>query len=154
MNLNDFLAFVEFVKDVDKYQERVSALKAENDRLEKNIELTAQVANIPRVKELTEKKLEEARETLAAAQTEAVAIKEKAKNAYEARKVVLDQKETQAAEALSEGRRALQEARELHATLVAEAKRELADLQKRQEQVSQVQQEVTERLSKLKSVMG
>jgi flagellar biosynthesis/type III secretory pathway protein FliH len=154
MNLNDFLAFVEFVKDVDKYQERVSALKAENDRLEKNIELTAQVANIPRVKELTEKKLEEAREILAAAQAEAVAIKEKAKSAYEARKVVLDQKETQAAEALSEGRRALQEARELHATLVAEAKRELADLQKRQEQVSQVQQEVTERLSKLKSVMG
>ncbi len=154
MNLKDFLDFADFVKNVEKYEARVQSLKDENDRLETNIKLTAEVVDIPRTKELTEKLLTEARVTLASAKEEAKTIVERAKASYDKRLAEVTTKEAAAENALANSRTVLTEAQTLHSTLIAELQRQLSSVDKQQKALQASQTEVDERLVKLKSVMG
>lgn len=154
MNINDMLNFIDFIKDVDMYKKRLTALQDENARLETNIKLTAEVADIPRTKELTERLLNEARDTLKAAKTEAEEIKSKAKVVYDKRLAEVSAQETAASIALSDGRAAYKEAQDLHKTLIADLKKQQIAVEQKQAQLDASQAEVNTRLEKLKAVMG
>jgi cell division septum initiation protein DivIVA len=154
MNIKEFLDFVDFLKNVDKYEQRVKILQDENTRLEDNIRLTSEIADIPRTKELTAKLLKEADVTLADAKQEAVDIKEKAKATYDKRLSDLVVRETSANAALAESQKVFKEATTLHNTLIADLKKQLADVSVKSDALDKAQKEVDERLEKLKSVMG
>lgn len=154
MNINDFLDFVDFLKNVDKYEQRAKTLKDENDRLETNIRLTTEIADIPRTKELTAKLLDEARATLIAAKQEAVDLKDKAKTSYDKKLAEVLAKETEATNMLTESRATLKEAKELQTGLITELKKQEEAVAIKSTQLTASQQEVDERLAKLKAVMG
>jgi chromosome segregation ATPase len=154
MNINEFLDFVNFLKNVDKYEQRVQVLKDENTRLEDNIRLTSEIADIPRTKELTAKLLDEARSTLASAKQEASETKEKAKTSYDKKLAEVVVRETEAAAILAEGKAAVKEAKDLQTGLIAELKKQEKALAARDAILAATQLEVDERLAKLKAVMG
>lgn len=154
MNIKDFLDFVDFLKNVDMYEKRVHVLRDENERLETNIKLTAEIADIPRTRQVTEQLLAEAREAAEAAKKEASEIKERAKTLYDKRIAEVTVRESEAVTKYEKGKEALKEAENLNATLNAQLRRQLSDLEISQAKLQVTQSEMEERLSKLKSVMG
>lgn len=154
MNLNDFLDFVDFVKNAEALGKQVQVLKDENDRLETNIKLTSEIADIPRTKELTANLLEDARVTLDQAKKEAADVKEKAKTAYQKQLADVSEREGKAQDLLKEARQALKDAETLHATLIKDLAAQLEAVKQKEDVLVKTQAEVSERLDKLKSVMG
>lgn len=154
MNIKEFLDFVDFLKNVDKYEQRVKLLQDENTRLENNIRLTSEIADIPKTKELTAQLLEEAKVTLATAKQDAADIKEKAKTSFDKKLAEVLARETEATAKLAEGQKALKEANILHTGLIAELKKQQTELTAKEALLSSTQLEVEDRLAKLKSVMG
>ena len=153
MNIKDFLDFVDFIKNVEKYEARVHVLKDENDRLETNIKLTSEVADIPRTKQLTEDLYASAKKELSDAKEQAVDIKEKAKTAFDKRLAELSSREKAAEEKYQVATSTLKEAQELNSQLNAALQKQLQEFEARQLQLQETQFEVDARLAKLKSVM-
>ena len=153
MNIKDFLDFVDFIKNVEKYEARVQVLKDENDRLETNIKLTSEVADIPRTKQLTEDLYASAKKELSDAKEQAVDIKEKAKTAFDKRLAELSSREKAAEEKYQVATSTLKEAQELNSQLNAALQKQLQEFEARQLQLQETQFEVDARLAKLKSVM-
>jgi len=153
MNIKDFLDFVDFIKNVEKYEARVQVLKDENDRLETNIKLTSEVADIPRTKQLTEDLYASAKKELADAKEQAVDIKEKAKTAFDKRLAELTSREKAAEEKYQIATSTLKEAQELNSQLNAALQKQLQEFEARQLKLQETQFEVDTRLAKLKSVM-
>ena len=154
MNMNDFLGFVDFLKNVDLYEERVKVLQDENTRLEDNIRLTSEIADIPRTKELTAQLLEEARTTLAKAKQDSADTREKAKTSYDKKLADVMLREAEAASVLASGNKAIQEANNLQLNLIAKLRKQESEVATKSALLETTQQEVAERLSKLKAVMG
>jgi len=153
MNIKDFLDFVDFIKNVEKYEARVQVLKDENDRLETNIKLTSEVADIPRTKQLTEDLYASAKKELADAKEQAVDIKEKAKTVFDKRLAELTSREKAAEEKYQIATSTLKEAQELNSQLNATLQKQLQEFEARQLKLQETQFEVDTRLAKLKSVM-
>ena len=153
MNIKDFLDFVDFIKNVEKYEARVQVLKDENDRLETNIKLTSEVADIPRTKQLTEDLYASAKKELASAKEQAVEIKEKAKTAFDKRLGELTSREQAAEEKYQIATSTLKEAQDLNSQLNSALQKQLAEYEARQIKLQEAQAEVDARLAKLKSVM-
>ena len=153
MNIKDFLDFVDFIKNVEKYEARVQVLKDENDRLETNIKLTSEVADIPRTKQLTEDLYASAKKELSDAKEQAVDIKEKAKTAFDKRLTELTSREKAAEEKYQVATSTLKEAQELNSQLNAALQKQLQEFEARQLKLQETQFEVDARLAKLKSVM-
>ena len=154
MNMNDFLGFVDFLKNVDLYEERVKVLQDENTRLEDNIRLTSEIADIPRTKELTAQLLEEARTTLAKAKQDSADTREKAKTSYDKKLADVVLREAEAASVLASGNKSIQEANNLQLNLIAKLRKQESEVATKSALLETTQQEVAERLSKLKAVMG
>lgn len=153
MNIKDFLDFVDFIKNVEKYEARVQVLKDENDRLETNIKLTSEVADIPRTKQLTEDLYASAKKELSDAKEQAVDIKEKAKTVFDKRLAELTSREKAAEEKYQVATSTLKEAQELNSQLNAALQKQLQEFEARQLKLQETQFEVDARLAKLKSVM-
>jgi len=153
MNIKDFLDFIDFIKNVEKYEARVQVLKDENDRLETNIKLTSEVADIPRTKQLTEDLYASAKKELADAKEQAVDIKEKAKTVFDKRLAELTSREKAAEEKYQIATSTLKEAQELNSQLNATLQKQLQEFEARQLKLQETQFEVDTRLAKLKSVM-
>ena len=153
MNIKDFLDFVDFIKNVEKYEARVQVLKDENDRLETNIKLTSEVADIPRTKQLTEDLYASAKKELSDAKEQAVDIKEKAKTVFDKRLAELTSREKAAEEKYQVATSTLKEAQELNSQLNAALQKQLQEFEAHQLKLQETQFEVDARLAKLKSVM-
>jgi hypothetical protein len=154
MNIKEFLDFVAFIKDVDKYEARVQTLKDENDRLETNIRLTSEVAEVSRNRELAAKLHEEAKKVLEDAKITASETKARAKTVYEKRLDEVVVREGDARELQSEAAETLKKAKDLNEQLNATLQNQLAILMAKEASLDEAEKEVRERLTKLKSVMG
>lgn len=154
MNIKDFLDFVAFVKDVEKYEARVQALKDENDRLETNIRLTSEVAEVAYNRERANKLHEEAKAVLEEAKAEALATKEKAKSVYDKRLADVAAREAVVLEKQTEAANLLKEAKAVNEQLNAELQKQLSIVATKEAALNEATKEVEERLAKLKSVMG
>jgi chromosome segregation ATPase len=154
MNIKEFLDFVAFIKDVDKYEARVKTLKDENDRLEANIRLTSEVAEVSYNRELAAKLHEEAKQVLADAKVVAAETKARSKTVYEKRLEEVVAREGAVRDASERNALALKEAKDLNEQLNAALQKQLAVLDAKEASLAEAEKEVKERLAKLKSVMG
>ena len=154
MNIKEFLDFVAFIKDVDKYEARVKTLKDENDRLEANIRLTSEVAEVSYNRELAAKLHEEAKQVLADAKVVAAETKARSKTVYEKRLEEVVARETAVRDESERNALALKEAKILNEQLNVSLQKQLAVLDAKEASLAEAEKEVKERLVKLKSVMG
>lgn len=154
MNIKEFLDFVAFVKDVEKYEARVQTLKDENGRLETNIRLTSEVAEVSRNRELAAKLHEEAKKILEDAKIAAAETKARAKTVYEKRLEEVVARESGVRELQSEAAETLKKAKDLNEQLNTALQNQLAVLASKEASLDEAEKEVRERLAKLKSVMG
>jgi len=153
MNIKDFLDFVDFIKNADKYEQRVQSLKDENDRLETNIKLTSEIADIPRTKALTEEMFLTAKQEVATAKETASDIKEKAKTVYDKRLADLVAREKDVENKAKEASSMLVEATSITQELNAGLRSQLSLAETKVKALEITQAEVDSRLAKLKSVM-
>ena len=153
MNIKDFLDFVDFIKNVDKYEARVQTLKDENDRLEANIRYTTEVAEIANTKEVVAKLLSQAQKELDDAKLTAVEVKEKAKVVYDKRLAEVALRETATSEAQTLATATLKKAEDLNVILNASLVKQLSSLETKEVALDEKMLEVSARLAKLKSVM-
>lgn len=153
MNIKDFLDFVDFIKNVDKYEARVQTLKDENDRLEANIRYTSEVAEIANTKEVVAKLLSQAQKELDDAKLTAVEVKEKAKVVYDKRLAEVALRETATSEAQTLATATLKKAEDLNVILNASLVKQLSSLETKEVALDEKMLEVSARLAKLKSVM-
>lgn len=153
MNIKDFLDFVDFIKNVDKYEARVQALKDENDRLEANIRLTSEVSEIAYTKERTDQLFEQAKKELDAAKITAADVKEKAKTSFDKKLADLVARETDVREKQADAYAKLKQAEDLNIKLNETLKTQVASLEAKEAELDKTQKEVNIRLAKLKSVM-
>jgi len=154
MTITDFLKFVDAIKNLEQYEQQVKDLRDENERLEKNIKATAEVSELLSLREAAEKALEEATQTLKQAKAEAAATKEAAKTAYEKKEASLISRETEVVKQVAAANAVLASAQKLQADTENRLAKELKDVLARKEQLIVAEQEVAERLAKLKAVMG
>lgn len=153
MNVNDMLDFIAFIKDPDTYQQRLQALKDENDRLEENIRATGVVGNVNYLRDQAKTDRQAAADELEAAKEQAAKLLDEAKYAYDKR--VQDLKDEQAvAEAKwQEGYAALQQAQAIRQETADTLQAQLNAVQADRAQLAQSQAEVDARLEKLQQVM-
>lgn len=154
MNINDFLDFVDAIKNIEQYEKQVQTLKEENERLEKNIAATVKVGELSALLEKATKDAEEAAATLKAAKQEAISIKEVAKASYDKKEAAVALREVEIGVKLEKAQAALEQASKLNADTETRLTKELADVHARKTQLITANQEVAERLEKLKTVMG
>jgi len=154
MNLNDFLDFVDAIKNVEKYEAQVKDLRDENERLEKNIAATAKVTELSALLEAAAIDQAEAKKLVKEAKEEAAKLKEAAKVSYDAKHAALVIREGEVAEKLLQASKALEAATTLNTETKETLAKELADVHARKAKLIADSAEVTERLAKLKAVMG
>lgn len=154
MNINDFLDFVDAIKNIEKYEAQVQTLKEENERLEKNIEATTKVGELSVLLDKATKDKEEAAALLKAAKQEASSVKEAAKVAYDDKvaKMVVREKEVEMK--MEQASVLLAQATKLNTDTETRLAKELLEVHARKAALITANQEVADRLEKLKSVMG
>jgi len=157
MNLSDIGLFLDLVSNPKQYQAKLKELKEYDDSLKANIALSHDVADIETAKSLAAKALTEATASIDAAKEQAETIIATARTAYESRFAALAQKEREADEAVATKNR-IEAAHAARENAIAQLEKQLT---KRSEQLKQDEAslqarlaEVSERLDKLKSVMG
>ncbi|CAB4130588.1 hypothetical protein UFOVP128_14 [uncultured Caudovirales phage] len=157
MNLSDIGLFLDLVSNPKQYQAKLKELKEYDDSLKANIALSHDVADIETAKSLAAKALTEATGYIDQAKEQAENIISAARTAYETRFAALAQKEKEADEAVATKNR-IEAAHAARENAVAQLEKQLV---KRSEQLRQDElsvqarlAEVSERLEKLKSVMG
>jgi hypothetical protein len=157
MSYDDLMELIKFVNDSKAVEQRVKELKAREEAILANIQLTEDVADIETAKKLAVEALAEARATVEAAKAEAQTIKASAQTAYDKKFAELQAAQVKAEEAVA--------ATKQMELLIAQKKAEWAAEDKRQSKAAQAlaaqQQELNEkqadidaRLDKLKAVMG
>jgi hypothetical protein len=154
MNTNDFLSFVDFIKDIDKYEQRVKVLNDENKRLEENIALTGKASEIRSLHAVAEATVRETNQALQDAKTEATKLKAEAKAYYDKKYADSSVKETEAAALLDKAIAAQKEAEQWYKDNNVKLEATLAEIEKLKQITLEEKQEVEARLEKLKAVMG
>jgi uncharacterized coiled-coil protein SlyX len=157
MSYDDLLELIKFVNDSKAVEQRVKELKAREEAILANIQLTEDVADIETAKKLAVEALTEARATVEAAKTEAQNIIAAAQREYNKKFAELQVAQTKAEEAVTATKQMEQRIEQKEIEWAAEEKRQakLAEaLAAQQRELNAKQADVDARLDKLKSVMG
>lgn len=156
MNFQDVADFIELVQKPEKFTEALNVMKAEQGRLVAAIETVGKVSEINSIREKINKESAQIEKKLAAADDKAATIVANAKKAYES-------KLTELAENMAKAEAKMQEAQVLYAQAVeinstqASKRKELTALETRlyslQDELNVKQQEIEDRLKKLRAAM-
>jgi len=156
MNFQDIADFIELVQKPEKFTEALNAMKAEQGRLVAAIETVGKVSEINSIREKISKESIQIEKKLAAADDKAATIVANAKKTYESKLAEL-------ADNISKTDIKMQEAQALYAQAVeisstqASKRKELTALEARlyslQDELNVKQQEVEDRLKKLRAAM-
>jgi hypothetical protein len=157
MNIQDVVTFLELIKDPTVFEQRVQRLVDEQNKLNSLIETVGKVSDINAMRELAGKRVQEADDLLEKAKADSEKIRETAANTYVKRNATLDKREAVVQEQLQKSLEALETAQQIEASFAATSKelkeRERIVLEREQKAVV-LEQELQERLEKLRSVMG
>jgi hypothetical protein len=157
MNIQDVVTFLELIKDPTVFEQRVQRLVDEQNKLNSLIETVGKVSDINSMRELAGKRVQEADDLLEKAKADSEKIRETAANTYVKRNATLDKREAVVQEQLQKSLEALETAQQIEASFAATSKelkeRERIVLEREQKAVV-LEQELQERLEKLRSVMG
>lgn len=157
MSYDDLMELIKFVNDSKAVEQRVKELKAREEAILANIQLTEDVADIETAKKLAVEALAEARATVEAAKAEAQTIKASAQTAYDKKFAELQAAQVKAEEAVAATKQMERLIEQKKAEWAAEDKRQLKAAQAlaaQQQELNEKQADIDARLDKLKAVMG
>lgn len=157
MQVEDILAFIRLVENPKEYKEKALEFQAYRDQIKANIQLSDDVADINKAKAKIAEDLALAESYIAKAENEAKEIVANAKVVYDRRHADLDAREKLLNET-NAARLALETSVKQRDADLRKAEKDFATrnkvLQDSEASVAAKLQELTEKLDKLKSVMG
>jgi DNA repair exonuclease SbcCD ATPase subunit len=157
MNFNELFDFIDLIKNPDKYLAKLEELNSYNESIKANIALSDDVNDIETAKKMALDALNKNNEILAKAQTEARKIVDDARVVYDKKFQDLGIAQRAAEETTAKNKQQEIAMNEQMTSLTKDQKA-LNDvriqLEQERKQLAQLQTEVSERLDKLKSVMG
>lgn len=153
MVINEFASFVEFLKDPTLVENHLKGLKEENERLENNIKLSAELGEVHALKKAAVADRAAASAALAAAKETAEKLVKDAKTTYTGRTAALREREVATAQLRSEAIETIAEAKRINDVLNKELKDKLAFIEKQSQKLAADQEELSKRLRKLQEVM-
>lgn len=157
MNFDDLFDFIQLIKDPKKYEAKVLELQAYDASIKANIALSDDVKDIETAKKMAVEALNKNNAILANAQNEARKLIDDARSIYDKKFQDLGIAQRAAEETIAKNKQQEIAMNEQMTSLTRDQKalqETRAQLEQERKQLAQLQLEVSERLDKLKSVMG
>lgn len=157
MNLQAISEFLDVVQNPDKYQKALTALKTEQGKLETLIATVGKVSEITKVREQTSKILDEAQKTLEDARKTAEETVHKAGDTYKKKLDAVTKREVDVQAQVQKALELNTESKRIQESFAATSKeltRREAIVLDREQKAVKLEQELNERLEKLRTVMG